>query len=268
MLPPLFSLKKNPKHSDIQPLWRKLTVSQTKPRHWAFGWCHIPSHSQTTEGFGTGFRKSQCSIFTQRRMAEVAGLVTYYFTGRWGLDSQPSVWNKSHHLVFPFIYLCVLITGETESFQIVQFSGNCTSSDAEISLLTFSTYFNKFFQRPWKKLALRFTLGLFILFTQHIFIPLFGGKAGQVQLDSICDFFSLFQTSFLHAIVNQLLSCRWNEEQRQLFFFWSSKGFTMLMSELFEWLHGDILHMRSLSIGCLKVLLRSALNWHLITMNL
>lgn len=164
---------KSLKHSVIQLLWGKLTVSQTKPWHWAFGWCHIPSHSQTTEGVGAGLRKSQSSIFSQRRMAEVAGFITFYFTGKWGLDSQPSVWNKSHHLVFPFVYLCVLITGETERFQTVQFSGNRTSSDAEISLLTFSTYFNFFFQRPQKKLALRFNSCLFILFTQNIFIPLF-----------------------------------------------------------------------------------------------
>lgn len=54
-------------NSVTQPLWRKLTVSQTKPWHWAFDWCHIPPHSQTTEGFGADLRKSQSSIFSQRR---------------------------------------------------------------------------------------------------------------------------------------------------------------------------------------------------------
>lgn len=132
----------------------------------------LMSHSPTQPDYrgiwGWPEEIPKLNLFSKEKMAEVTGLVTFYFTGGWGLDSQPSSWNKSHHLVFPLIYLCVLITGETESFQIVQFSGKCTNSDTEISLLTFSTYFNKFFQRPWKKLALHFNSWLLWLLHQFI----------------------------------------------------------------------------------------------------
>lgn len=44
-----------------------------------------------------------------------------------------------------------LVIAETESFQVLQCNGNCIRGGADITLLTFSTYFDNFFQRPWKK---------------------------------------------------------------------------------------------------------------------